>query len=781
MSFKTRPLFFMCLSAIIVISFLHFTGLYNPSEKILHALPSEKKALSISAVIAQKNDDKYLIKNIKIANSADNSTEYTALPGRAMLSLIIDSAGAKSGKNNKKLPELSPGDELTVTGFFVPFSHATNPGEFDAADYYCSLGIYGRLTAEDYHLTDHKINPLSELSLKLRGFWERRLYKVFPKEEASVMCALLLGDKSGLDPELKGLYQRNAIAHILSISSMHVAIIGYGIFKLLRRLSAPLPAACILSSVILSFYGFMTGMSVSASRAIGSFVIVMLALAIGRTPDRPTTLSLVALLILLDNPSNISSCSFLLSFGAALGIFALSPTLKSILIPSHNTPTIYESPAEKKSFSSHLVSIKNAALDSLISSTSITLTTLPVQLYFYYEIPLFSVFLNLLIIPLLSLLMLSGMIAMLIPGTGFFGTAAYWILKYYEFICRGFDKLPLKMWTPGRPAAVLIGIYVLLWLLVVFYPYYKSKIKHRSVLYLTYISSLAAMLVCFSLPKLKPETIIFLDVGQGDCILCYTSARAVYLFDAGSSSRNSVGKYVLAPALKYYGLSVVDAAFISHTDSDHYNGITELIASKNELGISIDKLFLPDFTGSDKEDGAIAIYNTLSAANGSLNIIRKISAGDFWQSGNTKFTCLHPKKNYETADINTASACFLIEFESSDSLLLCGDLSGDGEKILTEILKQYPPVTMLKVAHHGSSHSTGDEFLSSVFNTADADNFTPPRISFISVGRNNIYGHPGDDALNRLKNAGSIIYRTDKNGAISVEMGAAKIIINTFN
>lgn len=163
---------------------------------------------------------------------------------------------------------------------------------------------------------------------KLFAFRRRlhdRLAKVFPEKEASVMQTLLLGEKEEMDAEVKALYQRNGIAHILSISGLHITLLGMGCYRLLKRLGAPVRVAAAGGAMTLLLYGMMVGMSVSASRAIGMYLLQMLGIFVGRTYDMLTGVGLLAALLVLQQPERLGDVSFLMSFGAVLGICLLTP------------------------------------------------------------------------------------------------------------------------------------------------------------------------------------------------------------------------------------------------------------------------------------------------------------------------------------------------------------------------------------------------------------------------------------------------------------------------
>ena len=142
------------------------------------------------------------------------------------------------------------------------------------------------------------------------------------------MSALLLGDKNALDNEVKEMYQRNGILHIFSISSLHITIVGMGIYKLLRKAGIPILPASMAGSLLLILYGCMTGFGVSACRAIGMYLLRMLAEVVGRTYDLLTALGVMAAVMVIQNPYYLQNGGFLLSFTSVMGIGVVFPGLK---------------------------------------------------------------------------------------------------------------------------------------------------------------------------------------------------------------------------------------------------------------------------------------------------------------------------------------------------------------------------------------------------------------------------------------------------------------------
>ena len=754
-----RPLFMVCLCLILVACLRLLkdedTPQYKQEAQLDCAMLNNGQQLWLTGRVYKKDRNKFYLKSITIHDSAailqqENSQQTVKLQEN----LICEYDG-------EQVPKI--GSVITVHGFFAPFSKATNPGEFDSRAYYMSLKIGGKLRQSEILYESEKHSVLSEALYELKQHWKKRLYSIFPEKEASVMCTMLLGETSETDKELKALYKRNGIIHILSISGLHITIVGISLYNLLRKSGIPTCVAASIGGGILLLYGLLTGMSISAVRAIGMYLLKMLSHICKRTYDMLTALGVMGALMALQNPEYLCHAGFLLSFGAVLGIGVLYPVLAG---EKQNACRRFSRRYHGKImtiFTTLLDNMISGIKQSVLSGLSVSLTTLPILLWFYYEVPVYSMLLNLLIIPFMSMVLCFGLLAMLLPGLGVFGTVDCVILWGYEWLCRNFERLPYHTWNPGRPQLWQVLLYYTIWLLVVlgghrrnyrnvlisrFRKRFRSKKNGKDVSYLLRGFALTAMVIVLCADAPAESRITFLDVGQGDCICIQTAFGETYLFDCGSSSRDEVGRYVLLPFLKYSGIRKLDGVFVSHEDSDHKNGIDELLSFAEEEGITIEQLYLPG----------------------------EICAGECVGSDKASILCLHPAEDFQGED-NESSQCFYVELwddkkaQKKLTLLLTGDVEGKGERLLIEQLHQYEikQSNILKVAHHGSRYATSESFLQQL----------KPQLSVISCGRNNSYGHPHENTLERLTDVGSIVLTTPDCGAIMVSL-AEEIKVRTF-
>ncbi len=815
-----RPLAFACSIIVILISALVYAGVLPLRRD--KSLPEDGSYVTVTGT-ADEIYEKYIV----IGVSGDSSSETCIADGEIIsqdIKLLVYLRSTPGATGTSGMPfstgisYVRLGETLTVSGRFESFPHAMNPGQFDAYDYYSAKGYDAKLTDAEIIERDGKCSPVEEALRQLRLKMKERIFMACPEKEASVLSDLLLGDKEGIDKETKELYQNNGIAHILSISGLHISILGMGCFSLLRKLRCRHIPAAIASAAILVLYLIMTGMSVSATRAVGMFVIRMLAFPAKRTEDPLTSLSLMAAIVLILDPGSIRNVSFLLSYGAALGIYTFLPSLNALVFTGQEKQKFYEEDTLAKRMRDLLRRIAAATVRSLVWSFGITLFTLPVQLYFFCRVSIYAVFLNLLILPCMSLLVFSGMILM-VPGLGFVGKLSCLLLSLFEFLCRCAERLPHHAWNPGRPGKAFIILYYLIVTLLLIsgkmisasrkgyilgmLPYFPQKGKRmirkadsltkkaddgriRPVLILTLISTaLMLFLIGFPLPVRNSCTQLY--IGQGNCNVMITDAGEVYIFDGGSSSEKKCGQYIILPFLRYSGLSTIDGIFISHSDEDHINGLLELIENAGGRNLNIRGVYI---TPQMKDDGSENTEHLISSCTAAGVPVTCIRAGDTWQSGDTHFTCLHPAQNYTPEDPNAGSMCILAEFHAPESshtgpsasaesvnpcfsLLIPGDVQKSGETALTQAISTALNGRRLDVyitAHHGSSGSTTEDFL----------NAAHPRLAINSAGLDNRYGHPHPETLARLESAGCTYLTTYETGAINLYFSGEDVQFDQF-
>ena len=626
------------------------------------------------------------------------------------------------------------GSRIRIRGYPSGFDKATNPGQFDMKFYYRILGISFRLSKAYVLAESISYSRFREGLYRLRCQMAAQLDACLSEEDAGVMKTMLLGTKGTLDEELKALYQRNGIAHILAISGLHISLLGMGTYSLLRRLGLPVGAGALAAAVLMFCYGVMTGFSVSMLRAVIMFLLHMLAKIVGRTYDMLTATGVAAVLILIEQPLYLYYGGFIFSFGCVVGIGLVLPAL---------TETKLSLPGPQK---------------ILLSGAAMAVISYPMYLWFYYQFPPYSILLNLFVVPLMSFLMAAGPVLLCLrifcPGLAYLAVfLIHGILKIYQISCNICDRLPGHVFTPGKPQTWQLLVYLAVLVALVFLHAFR---KNRIPLKLRW-SAVLVGLVLLSIRPWNALELTFLDVGQGDCIYIKSRTGTCYLIDGGSTSVSSVGKYRIIPFLKYKGAGELEAIIVTHPDEDHINGILELLDEGQVQGIQVKNLVLPEI----KEELKNASYKELElAAEKEGILISYIRAGEGITDAGMTMRCINPRQGEVYLEPNEYSVVLELS-EGNFSALLTGDAEGVGESVILEELagrKSREPVTVLKAAHHGSRYSTPEELLKVI----------EPQVTVISCGKDNPYGHPHEETLKRLAEAGTKVLETPRYGAVTI-------------
>lgn len=644
---------------------------------------------------------------------------------------------------------------LSLSGTLYPIEEPTNPGQFNSKLYYQGKKIAYMLYADRSVVLVEQVSPVLEGLLQ----WKERLIQVYEKvldeKESALLKAMVLGAKEELDTEIKELYQKNGISHLLAISGLHISLVGMGLYRLLRRVSGSYLISGMLSILFLICYGWVTGASISAVRAILMCVLAVIADLIGRTYDMLTALAAAALVLMFTNPLSVRQSAFLLSFGAVLGIALLQPVCQLYLSKS------------------------GKLLQSLSVSFSVLFLTFPLLLCFFYEYPLYSTILNLLVIPLTSVLMVCGILCGLsglfsLWMAHIFAFPCHLILVLYEWMGKKCLSLSTAVLSIGRPDTWKILLYYGVLSVAVFFGHRERKKKKywqkREPFRpgkLVLVGNLGMMFLCVMLLCLRVDrgfTVTMLDVGQGDGVFFRLPSGITCLYDGGSSNVKGVGERRILPFLKSEGVRRLDYILISHMDQDHISGLKEMIEeSRNNGGISIGHGVLPALSKPDES------YQEMKALFTEAGIpVLSMGMGDVLEEDACSFTCLWPDKEEASDDRNDLSLVLLAEY-GEFQMLLTGDIGKETEQKLLDsrILSQ---VEILKTAHHGSRYSSTESFLKKV----------RPALSLISCSATNRYGHPGEETLLRLREVGSRVLITKDCGAIRVWTDGKKVRVKTM-
>ncbi len=671
--------------------------------------------------------------------------------------------------NTEKIPNVKIGNIIKVRGKLRQFEEAANKGNFDSRKYYLSLGFYGKIEAGTIEIINSDYSGIRQELHELRMEIIERLEKLCSDNNGifsiinnknGIIGAIILGDKTDLDSDIKELYSVSGIAHILAISGLHISFIGMAIYRLLRRRFRFLFSAAVSIPVVLSF-GIMSGFGISTIRAIIMFILKIIGEVLGRKYDAITAISLAGLVLLAQNPFVVCNSGFQMSFGAIIAIVLILPIVEEIL------------------------NRDNKIIKVLSANFTISLVMNPILAWNYYELPTFSFLLNIVVVPLMSVVIVSSIVGIFCSCIMFgFGKVVIFpgcgILELYTFLCNIINKSSVASIVVGQPKVTIIIVYYAILLVVLFglkniRTKYTRAEKERNIIkketglvlekkakkerrikgqnVKLRLACIVGFLLLNCLIYYIPNPgfyITFINVGQGDGILIHGDNGTKVMVDGGSTSEKQVAKNCIVPYLKAEGIGTIDYSIITHTDKDHISGILEILENNNSNRIRIKNLVMPDINMKDDT------YNELieKAKLKKINVLY-IKKGDTLSLGKTIIKCIYPETTTTASDKNDYCTVLSVKNKTS-KILLTGDISKEiEEKIKDDIEENY---TVLKVAHHGSNYSSSEKFLKKV----------NPKYSIISVGKNNSYGHPGNETMERLRKQGGVIYRTDEKGGITI-------------
>lgn len=606
-----------------------------------------------------------------------------------------------------------------------------NTGAFDERQYYHSLGI-----ASYYYLQDSPLiisegpRPVRNGLFYLRKQIRQVYIQTLNEKDAGILASMVLGDKSLMEDEMKSLYSSAGISHILAVSGLHVSMIGMTVFRLLRKSGRKYPVSCIASGASLFLFCLMSGMSISALRACIMFLLFLGAQLLGRKYQTIRGLLIAAGITLLWNPFAIVNAAFCLSYLAVFGAVGLS--------------TVFPDIKSKKKEDRIIKRGWKTAIESVRMSSSILVATIPVTAYFFYEVPIYSVAANLLILPLAGVVMGFGLAGGVLGLTGLPGMwncliPCHAVLRFYELVCRAIQMLPCESVITGQPMVWQVILYYVI-LCAACWLFGKKRIKKKHF----WCWILIAMIFVLVPAGGRSFQVSFLDVGQGDGIYITAGDGKHFFIDGGSTSEDQVGKYQILPFLKQRGVRRIDGWIVTHADQDHISGLMELL----EQGYPVKTLFLSENIVQDQECKRLC---ETAKAHGVQ--ILWVSDGDSIHGQNYMFRFYGPESS---EDKNEASLVTLLKYKEA-SFLFTGDIGTEQEEwLLTKL--DCTTVTVLKSAHHGSKYSNGQVFLDTLL----------PQLVVISAGENNPYGHPHREALQRIAQTGSRYVMTMESGEITI-------------
>ena len=643
-----------------------------------------------------------------------------------------------SGEKGKSLVAII-GKEVLMEGEVSLPGERRNPGTFDYRRYLKTQKIYGLI--REGKILEQSPGPVGVYGwiLHKTAWWKEHLFqemaKRIPLEYSTMLMGMMFGETEGLDEGILDQFRKNGTAHILAVSGLHVGMVYASVSLLLPRGRLGKDLVILF---LLFLYVVLASFSPSVLRAFLMILIHMLGKRLYCRYDLLSSASLAFILLLVLNPNSLFNPGFQLSFLAISSLALFLPVLEKL-------------------FRSSLV--------SMILALPLGLS--PFTAYLFNYVSLAGLLLNPPVVFLTGILIPGALLLVpltLIPGLG--GPLDL-MGHFLRLVLEVLLQLNQLFFVPGRSYWNVISpdaFHLFLYYLVLFIGATENtrwfiRRMGKGWVYGFGLLVLLAVLIRGLLPgnPFHNADAVFVDVGQGDCIHLRTDRGKHILIDGGGNKDWDVGTQVLLPYLLKNRVSQIDLAVVTHLHTDHFDGI----ASLARQGM-IQKLLLYEayrlqeeeiiaYTGMKKEDLIYVVGGMSLLIDGStrLNILNP-------PQGNAES---YKRSLSDSADENKNSLVLIAEI-GGGRLLLTGDITEEGERMLMDHNSDIRS-DVLKVAHHGSKSSSGQEFLDRV----------SPGSAVIQVGTN-YYGHPSPVVLKRLEELEIPVFRNDKNGAVALRFEA---------
>lgn len=630
-------------------------------------------------------------------------------------------------------PDVARGDAVSVTASLAPPYRFANPDLGDPRPREARRRISSSGGADDVTLLVPAVSVAATID-RARAHVRRRILATFPATTSAMARALVLGEDD-LAPDDRDAFRRSGLAHLLAVSGMHLVIVVAGFVAAVRRVLVFVPplaarvdvgrVAAALGIPFAWIYADFAGSSGSAVRAACMMTVAFVAVAMARRPATWRALGLSSLVLLAIDPLWIFDLSFVLSITATVGILALAPPLAARL--------------ERWTF--------GVVAKALAATLSASIACAPVLALIAPELPLAGLVANLVAVPLGEILALPLCLAHVVlapvpsaeAGAALAGGAALGLVRA---VARLFahGTTPVPFFTAAELAVFGAASFA----------FAASRSRRVLAVALVVVVALEVREHRLGAPR-GSLRVTFLDVGQGDAALVDLPSGASLLVDAGGlvGSPVDVGERVVLPTLRARRRSFVDVVLLSHPHPDHYGGLATG-TSRVRVGAMWDVGEAPA-----ADVGHARLLASMRARG--ADVVGPARLCGVHDVGGARIEVLAPCPGPDPdASTNDNSLVVRISF-GRRSVLFAGDAERGAEARLVAAGRDLH-ADVLKVGHHGSRTSSSPAWLAAV----------SPRVAVISSGVRNRFGHPHPATLLALARAGPRIYRTDRDGAVTV-------------
>lgn len=622
-------------------------------------------------------------------------------------------------------------DSIRVNAKLEDIRINANPNLFNEKMYYLTKNIKYKIKFNDFE----KVSWNYSISDKIRMNLERKmdLYtsKTMSISNANFINAIFLSDTNYLDEDELDTYRSVGLGHLLAVSGLHVSLISFAIIFMLLALGLSKRVASGVCIVFLLVYGAAIGYPVSFLRAMILFIALDLSFIYDINLERVEIISIALIITLLINPYYVFSVSLALSYGAAYAIDLLFKRMMKV------------------------VDKKNKFNEAIAFVVAINLVLAPIQLYYFHEFNFISLITNLALLPVYSAIITASFVIILLSLVFAKASVLFLIVDY---ILSGLYKVLLLI---SRINLFKISVYnqdtlILAYFILLVAFYLMNNFSYLKVRLVNFIC-ISMATICFAnglmylLSYKHYDSINMISIGQEEAILLDINHKKVLIDVAGDIMGTSYSyDRTLKEVLNNANAKSIDLVIISHFDADHAGNLTYLLDDFKVKNICFIKDIAPlDIKKKLVKRGVNYIdpEKTKSIDLGGASYIKILKGNAEFEGNSRSIVC----------ELNTHKT----------KVLFTGDIEAEAEK---HYLSQVTKLDILKAAHHGSKTSSKMDFLKK----------TMPKVAIISCGLNNSYGHPHQETLDNFKAIGTRVYRTDKQGMISIVLDDGAYTVTSF-